>query len=671
MSSFEQRRRHMVDAQLARRGVRDAHVLNAMRSVPREEFVSPGLAEFAYEDAPLPIAEGQTISQPFIVAEMIEAGEVKPGDKVLEVGAGSGYAAAVLGQIADRVYGIERHPGLVDAARERFQRLDYRNIELRVGDGSQGWAEAAPFDAILVAAGGPRVPEALKAQLAIGGRLVIPVGSERAQTLLKITRVSEDEYREEERGLVAFVPLIGEHGWSEGHGLGRGLGRGPSSGAKPGSQAHTLEEMIADAAEPLPDLDDPRFGALFDRWANCRVVLLGEASHGTSEFYCARAAITRHLVEKHGFTIVAVEADWPDAAAVDRYVRHRPGPATGELPFQRFPTWMWRNAEVAGLVEWMRAHNETVTEPEWRAGFHGLDLYNLRGSIAAVLDYLDRVDPGAARAARERYGCLTPWQRDPATYGRAVLTQGYRTCEAAVIEQCQALLRKQLEYAQQDQESFLDAAQNARLIASAERYYRIMYYGGAESWNLRDTHMFETLEHLLAAKGEGAKAVVWAHNSHIGDARFTDMGITREELNLGQLCRERFGKEAALIGFGTHSGTVAAASDWGGDMEVKRVLPSRTDSYERLCHAAGLPRFLLDLGEDKHPDLRQKLLHPRLERFIGVIYRPETELWSHYSEASLPQQFDAYVWFDETTAVTPLGPEHAKPGTPETYPFGV
>jgi erythromycin esterase-like protein len=220
-----------------------------------------------------------------------------------------------------------------------------------------------------------------------------------------------------------------------------------------------------------------------------------------------------------------------------------------------------------------------------------------------------------------------------------------------------------------DGESFLDAAQNARLIASAERYYRIMYYGGAESWNLRDTHMFETLQHLLEAHGNDSKAVVWAHNSHIGDARHTEMGALREELNIGQLCRQHFGAGAALIGFGTHTGTVAAATDWDGDMEVKRVRPSHRDSYERLCHDAALPRFALDLHRDEA--LRRRLFEPRLERFIGVIYRPDTELTSHYAEASLPQQFDAFLWFDETSAVTPLGPEHARPGVPDTYPFAL
>jgi protein-L-isoaspartate(D-aspartate) O-methyltransferase len=663
MRDLSRARDHMVDIQLRRRGVRDRYVLKAMRRVPREAFVEDGFEEFAYEDGPLPIGEGQTISQPYVVALMIEAAEVKPGDRVLEVGSGSGYAAAVMGQIAAAVYAIERHPSLAERARQRFRRLGYDNIELRVGDGTMGWSEAAPFDAILVAAGGPAVPPSLKQQLRVGGRLVIPVGQvEREQKLLKITRCSAADFDEDDLGAVMFVPLIGRQGWSED-------GRQAATNHIPGRS--TLAEMIAAAAEPLPGFDDPAFGPLFDRFADRRVVLLGEASHGTSEFYRARAAITRRLIDRHGFAIVAVEADWPDAAAVDRYVRHRPARLDAGAPFRRFPTWMWRNTDVGAFIEWMRAHNGAVTEPGRRAGFYGLDLYNMSGSIAAVLEYLDKVDPDATKVARERYGCLTPWQKDPSTYGRAVLTAGYRKCEKPVIEQLRELLRRRLDYAGADGDSFLDAAQNARLIASAERYYRIMYYGGAESWNLRDTHMFETLEHLLEARGSGSKAVVWAHNSHIGDARHTDMGAVRDELNIGQLCRERFGDAAALIGFGTHTGTVAAATDWDGDLEVKRVRPSHRGSYERLCHDSGVARFLLDLAPDRHQALRHRLLDPRLERFIGVIYRPDTELMGHYAEASLPQQFDAFVWFDETTAVTPLGREHARGGVPDTYPFGL
>lgn len=663
MPDHSKARRRMVDVQLARRGVRDPAVLAAMRTVPRERFVPDAIAEFAYEDGPLPIEAGQTISQPYIVAAMIEAAELGKNDRVLEVGAGSGYAAAVLSQVAGKVIAIERHEELARLARQRMVSLGYGNVQVRQGDSTLGLAYEAPFDAILVTAGGPRVPDALKQQLTVGGSLVMPVGEQNSQTLCKVTRVDEDRYEDENLGAVTFVPLIVEHGWQED-------GSRSASNHKPGaSRKQTRSEMIGDAAEPLPGFDDPAFGQLFDRFADRKVVLLGEASHGTSEFYRARAAITRRLIEHHGFTIVAVEADWPDAATVDRYVRHREPSAGAEKPFQRFPTWMWRNTDVQALIHWLHGRNGGVAEMEKRAGFYGLDIYNMSGSIGAVLDYLDRVDPEAAKVARERYGCLTPWQKDPATYGRAALRRGYAECEQAVIEQCQALLRKRLDYAEGDGDAFLDAAQNARLIASAERYYRIMYYGGAESWNLRDTHMFETLQHLLDAKGPDAKAIVWAHNSHIGDARHTDMGVTRDELNIGQLCREAFGREAALIGFGTHTGTVAAATDWDGDMEVKRVLPSRRGSYERLCHDSGRERFLLDLSPGRHGALRRGLAEARLERFIGVIYRPDTEFWSHYSQAVLPEQFDAYVWFDETRAVTPLGPEHHR-GMPETYPFG-
>ena len=649
----------MVELQIARRGVRDRHVLGAMRQVPREVFVPPGSEEFAYHDTPLSIGEGQTISQPHIVALMIEAAQVRPCTRALEIGAGSGYAAAVISRIAERVYAIERHAKLTEQAQARFHRLGYDNVVLRTGDGTLGWPDAAPFDAILVAAGAPAVPEALKRQLTLGGSLVIPVNHEgRHQKLMKVTRTSEEIWEEEEITAVMFVPLIGAEGWSE-----DGTRASTNHVA---ARERSLPEMIAAAAEPLSEFDNTGFGRLFNRWADRRVVLLGEASHGTSEFYRARAAITRHLIENHGFRIIAVEADWPDAAAVDRHVRHRLHRATEEHPFSSFPTWMWRNTDVAKFIEWLRAHNKGQP-PEHRAGFYGLDIYNMSGSIAAVLAYLDEIDPDAARIARERYGCLMPWQKDPATYGRAVLTDRYRNCEREVVAQLRDLLNRKLRYEREDGTGF--PAQNARLVASAERYYKVMYYGRAESWNLRDTHMFETLEHLLEAGGPDAKAVVWAHNSHIGDLRHTEMGAARGELNIGQLCREKFGHQAALIGFGTHSGTVAAATDWDGAMEVKRVRPSREDSYERLCHDAGIPRFLLDLHAE--PALRKRLSDQRLERFIGVIYRPENELMSHYADACLPRQFDAWVWFDETNAVTPLGPTHAREGVPETYPFGL
>jgi erythromycin esterase-like protein len=303
-------------------------------------------------------------------------------------------------------------------------------------------------------------------------------------------------------------------------------------------------------------------------------------------------------------------------------------------------------------------------------GFYGLDLYNMTASIAAVLAYLDRIDPKAAQAAREHYACLAPWSREPAAYGHASLTEGYALCEVPVTRILVDLLEKELGYSQQDRAQFFDAAQNARLVADAERYYRAMYLGAEESWNQRDQHMFNTLQNILDEPGPQRKAVVWAHNSHIGDARFTEMGQSRGELNIGQLCRQAYGRDASLIGFGTHTGTVAAATDWDGPMQVKAVRPSHPDSYEAWCHQVGVERFLFDLRAGRHDDLRQVMSQPRLERYIGVIYRPETERWSHYGYATLPDQYDAFVWFDETHAVTPL-PTTVTAGEDETYPFGL
>ena len=657
MTTIDNRRAKMVRDQIAGRGIHDPRVLDAMRSVPREAFVPERLAEFAYEDGPLPIEAGQTISQPYIVALMIEAAKIDHDDRVLEIGAGSGYAAAVMSRIGRRVHAIDRHAELADLARGRMARLGYDNVVIRTADGTSGWPENAPFDVIMVAAGGPEVPQPLCRQLAIGGRLIIPVGDVDQQSLIRVTRWGDEDYRREDLGPVRFVPLIGAHGWN-----------GDKATDSLVDQ-RLLPRIIADAVEPLPNLDNPAFGAMFDRFGEARVVLLGEASHGTSEFYRARAAITRRLIETHGFTIVAVEADWPDAASIDRHVRHKPARRDGEPTFQRFPAWMWRNSDVEAFVAWLREHNAALPM-EQRTGFYGLDLYNLNGSIRAVVDYLDTVDPEAAAIARERYGCLAPFRNDPATYGRMALNEGYARCEEAVVRQLRDIFARSRDYAAGDGDELLDAAQNARLVANAEAYYRVMYYGSAESWNLRDTHMFETLELLLQAKGPDAKAVVWAHNSHIGDARATEMGASRDELNIGQLCREHFGEEARLIGFGTHSGTVAAATDWDGPMEVKRVNPSRPDSYERICHDSRVPRFLLDLREGERPDARAALIEARLERFIGVIYRPDSERWSHYSTVILPSQFDAWTWFDETHAVTPL-PTRQREGAEETYPFGL
>ena len=422
-------------------------------------------------------------------------------------------------------------------------------------------------------------------------------------------------------------------------------------------------------SEPLPSPHEgDEFGAFFDRFADAKLILLGEASHGTSEFYKARAAITRRLIEKHGFNIVAVEADWPDAARIDRHVRHHAHEPSSEEAFARFPAWMWRNVDVSDFVEWLREHNEHQPA-EARTEFRGLDIYSLGSSMAAVLAYLDRVDPGEAKAARRRFGCLTPWQDDPASYGRAALHLGRSPCEEGVLAELRSLLDRRLTYVRRDGDSFFDAAQNARVVRAAEQYYRLMYRSSRESWNLRDRHMFDTLVRLLAARGGDAKAVVWAHNSHVGNAAATAMGW-QGEFNIGESCRAAFGDSAVLIGFGTDRGTVAAASDWDGPMEVKKVIPARPDSYERVFRQAFLERSLTDWRSGQKSELRDVLSKHRLERAIGVVYRPETEFLSHYFEAVLPDQFDAYVWFEQTTAVTPLagGRPH---GAPDTYPFGL
>jgi len=688
---FEHARRRMVEFHLAGRGIADPRVLDAFRSVPREAFLPESLAEFAYEDTPLPIDQGQTISQPYIVALTIQALELREGDRVLEVGTGSGYAAAILGRVASEVYTVERLEPLAAAATQRLSRLGFTNVQVACQDGSLGWSDHAPYDAIAVAAGGPHAPPALLGQLAIGGRLVIPVGpNDAAQVLVRFTRESETEYREEALTEVRFVPLIGEQGWTtaalskaRAASAGAGVALLPAASEKvprsdkasPGVSRRAdgagIVTLLREVAEPVDGIDTASLESLVERVGDAHLVLLGEATHGTSEFYRMRARITQELIERRGFNFVAVEADWPDAARIDDYVLGAPRRSTLEFtPFARFPTWMWRNHEVHDFVDWLRAYN--TDHASRRVGFHGLDLYSLFTSIGVVLSYLDGVDPAAAGVARHRYGALTPWQKDPAAYGQAVLVGRYESSENAVVAILREMLERRVDYARKDGERFFDAAQNARVVANAERYYRAMYYGSVTSWNLRDTHMFDTLQSLLAFHGPGSKGIVWEHNSHVGDATATEMGA-RGERNVGQMCRALLGDQAYIVGFGTDHGTVAAASSWGEPMKRMRVVPACDRSYERLCHDTNIAAFALHLRNPRRRALREELTPQRLERAIGVVYRPETELQSHYFYASLPQQFDEYLWFDETRAVRPLeeAPRMRSNEIPDTYPFGV
>jgi protein-L-isoaspartate(D-aspartate) O-methyltransferase len=665
-TDFVNLRHDMVDRQIAARGVRSALVLDAMRQVPREAFLPQSLKEFAYEDAPLPIDAKQTISQPYIVAYMVEALELGGGERVLEIGAGSGYAAAVLSRIASDVYTVERIAALAEKAAATLADLNYDNVHVRHGDGTLGWAEHAPYDAIVVAAGGPSVPDSLKQQLKIGGRLVIPVGRDpRAQELVRVTRLAEDEFKTEDIADVRFVPLIGEEGWLPEKGelasFARPLAKRP---AADGELAHS----IARSCELFGAIERVDLSPLLRRIGDAKVVLIGEATHGTSEFYRMRERISRVLIEQMGFSFVAIEADWPDAARIDHYVRHFEFKQREWTAFARFPQWMWRNNEVLAFVEWLRSYNADKPEHK-RAAFYGLDIYSLYTSIQEVLRYLGEIDPETAKIARQRYSCLTPWQTDPAAYGHAALSGAYQTCEKEVVRMLKDILIKQNIYTAQDGEQFINAVHNARLVASAERYYRIMYYGSRASWNLRDNHMFETLQALLEFHGRGSKAIVWAHNSHVGNSAATEMSA-RGEFNIGELCKKEYGGSAYSIGFGTDTGTVAAASDWDGPMEIKAVRPSHPGSYERVCHETGESRFMLPLRGTDSAQVSEALMKPRLERAIGVIYRPDTELASHYFQAVLPRQFDEYMWFDQTTAVAPLETKSLA-GQPDTYPFGL
>jgi erythromycin esterase-like protein len=441
-----------------------------------------------------------------------------------------------------------------------------------------------------------------------------------------------------------------------------------------------VAKVIRDNLHPLTGASSD-FDPLLGQIGEAHFVLLGEASHGTHEFYHQRAQITKRLIQEKGFNAVAVEADWPDAYRVNRYVRGAGDDAEtidALVGFKRFPTWMWRNADVLDFIGWLRAHNDELTGVN-KAGFYGLDLYSLHASIEAVLSYLVKVDPEAAKRARYRYSCFEHFGENTQAYGYAAAFGLTESCENEVVSQLIDLRRRAAEYASRDGRVAADdlffAEQNARLVKNAEEYYRSMFRGSVSSWNLRDRHMAETLQALvshLETQGQPAKVVVWEHNSHLGDARATEMG-ERGELNVGQLVRERYGRDAMLVGFSTYTGTVTAASDWDAPAERKRVRPALKDSYEALFHEIGIPRFLISWNS--HDALASALSDPRLERAIGVIYRPETERQSHYFYARLSDQFDAVLHFDETRAVEPLERSaewssiEAEPA--ETFPFGV
>jgi protein-L-isoaspartate(D-aspartate) O-methyltransferase len=455
--------------------------------------------------------------------------------------------------------------------------------------------------------------------------------------------------------LLLFVPLIAAAGWQD---------ETVERASKPAKQASfTPPELIYDSSEHFSSIDSANLDGLLERIGDSRLVLMGEASHGTAEFYDMRARITRELIEKKGFDIVAVEADWPDAAMIDYFIRgygHKP--RLKNRPFSDFPSWMWANHSVLAFTHWLKEYNHAFDSAEDAVGFYGLDLYNMFGSMKAVLDYLQDVDPEMAEVARCSYACLMPWANDPSLYSRDMQSGQYRGCEDEVSAVWGDLQKNREFYRETesaaDRQQYFSAEQNARLVRNAERYYRTMNDARNDSWNQRDQNMLETLLAILDYRGQTSKAVVWAHNSHIGDARATDMRF-RDQFNLGQLARETFGDNAYLIGFGTDHGTVAAASEWGGAMKVMQVRPSHIDSYERLFHDVKADKFLLPLRHPIQDIVRKELLEKRLQRAIGSTYDPEEELKKHYFYASLPRQFDEYIWFDETRAVKPLADDRS------------
>ena len=462
-----------------------------------------------------------------------------------------------MAELAERVYTVERFPKLAETSRSRLQRLGYDNVTVAQGDGTQGLSEDAPCDAIVVAAGGPKVPNSLRDQLSVGGRLLIPVGERELQRLTMVHRVGKNEYEASDLGGVRFVPLLGEEGWPA---------------PKPAMKAGSVQSLVVAELEAFDSIEEVDLDAWLKRIGDARVVLMGEATHGTSEFYRIRARLTRELIERKGFNLVCVEADWPDARQIDNYVKGVEPTSSSWTAFSHFPTWMWRNEEVREFAGWLKAQNSGLKK-ESQVGFFGLDLYSLSASLTRVLKFLDKEFPEVATIARHRYSCLTPWQSDPAAYGHAVLTGDYKKCEPKLVESLLRDLGKSLERKDMD---FLDAEQNARLVSNAEEYYRTMYYGGAESWNLRDSHMHQTLGMLLD-RDPNSRAVVWEHNSHAknelrGGGRCVAGCLATLEYRRSRLSRARAGFDRDRpYASGTHLGNARGRGQDLGDGGRRRV----------------------------------------------------------------------------------------------------
>ena len=641
-------KKHEITLQLQDKGIKNPLLIKAFQDLPDAFFLVKDLHPYTFQETDIEYKLENIEPRVIVIAKMLEQLKIKEGGKILVIGVDSVYILAALSKIYKEVYMIETYEKYLEWAKKVLKTIGIENVFVKIDDQKLGWKEKGPFDTILIASEFEVVPNSLKKQLKIGGKLLVPIGPDWAHAIFEIVqRISGTEYTVEKLKDNFFIPnpkIVPEIGSRE-------------------VPEHEIVDHIKAKAIAFKSIKEFPMDHLLDRIGDAQVVLLGEASHGTSEFYLMRQEITKALIEKKGFNIVTAEADWSDAEQINSYVRHEQI-AINWMPFARFPQWMWKNKEVLEFVEWLKTYN---LEHNNSIGFYGLDLYGLENSINMVIEYLEKVDKEMASLAKTRYACIAPYLSDPALYGKMVTSKQLISCEDEILTMLVDLLKNKNKLNHSPE--YFYAYQNANVVVDAEHYYKAMYYGRAESWNLRDFHMFHTLKSLLSYFGPKAKAVVWAHNSHIGNALATEM-YSRGEINIGHLCKEHFRDTSYHIGFGTHNGTVAAAHDWGDKMEVMPVNDSLSHSYENLCNKTGIPSFTLPLREmDSGKKLRLLLNTPKLERAIGVMYRPKTERMSHYFHAVLPSQFDEYIWFNTTQAVTPITATNVIPKLLESHPL--
>lgn len=639
-----------IEEQLKDKGIRNSLLIEAFQDIPEAFFLSEHLHPYFYEDVRIEKIIEKTEPRVIVVARMLEQLQVKEEERILITGVDSVYILAVLSKIYKEVYAVETTKTYSDWALEVLKNIDVTNVHIKSGKLENGWKAKAPFNAILSASEFKEIPNTIKQQLKIGAKLLAPVGPDWAHVMLEtIERISETEYVTKALRDNYFIPK-------------------PKLVPKIGTEVYPENEIIDEigiSSIPFKTIKKFPIDGLLERIGDAKVVLLGEASHGTSEFYAMRQEITKALIEKKRFNLVCAEADWSDAEQINNYVRNQ-YQAQEWMPFARFPEWMWKNKEVLDFVEWLKKYN---TKRNNTIGFYGLDLYGLENSVDLVINYLEDIDPDLAALAKVRYSCIMPYMSNPTVYGKLVKTKKLESCEKTVLKMLFDLLKNKnkLNHSQ----AYFYAYQNATVVVDAERYYKAMYYASAESWNLRDFHMFYTLKSLMTYYGKDSKAVVWAHNSHIGNALATEM-YARGEINIGHLCKEHFGTKSYNIGFGTHTGTVAAAKNWGEAMQVMPINDSVAESYEYLCHKTNVSNFTLPLrAEHAEKNLIEFLNTPRLERAIGVVYRSKTELMSHYFKTVLPSQFDEYIWFNKTKAITPLATNKENTRLANVHPFGL